>query len=194
MPIQISQQELPSRLLNQITDKNIDWEGHCEFDENGKVVKFKIPNPSNNFRMAPIPMDNKTLHEAKIADLTLKAIMQPATKEQIAICIKRLSLHCGMQAKAPEEVKYLFLDYCNDLAAYPIKLIEDACKGYRTTSEGNQFMPSSGKLISIIEPKYRKFKLLRTRIDKILGTYIASTERQNKTLSLDEALNKLMQG
>ena len=175
-----------------MTNSNIDWEGNCEFDEAGKVVKFIIPKSTNHFRMMPIPKDDETLQEAKEADLILQAIMQGATREQVAVCIKRLSLHCGMQAKAPEEVKHLFLDYCNDLASYPVKLIEDACKEYRTSVEGNQFMPSSGKLISMIEPKFRKMKLLRQRIDKILGVYVHPAQNTNKTMSLNEALAKLL--
>lgn len=180
------------RLLRQIINPNIDWEGVCNFDENGKLESFKsATSPQNKSWLRPIPKDDKTLQEAKIADLTLKAIMKPATREQVAISIKRLSLHCGMQAKAPEEVKYLFLDYCNDLASYPIKLIEDACKAYRTSAEGNQFMPSSGKLISMIEPEYRKYRKLRIRVDKILGTQEEPKQRQNKTVSLSEALTQL---
>ena len=178
-------------LLKQITSRDIDWDGSCEFDGNGKVVKFIKPSSANHFRMLPIPKDDNTINEAKQADLILKGIMKSATKDQIGICIKRLSLHCGMQAKTPEEVKSLFLDYCNDLEIYPIKLIEDACAQYRTMPQGNSFMPSSGQLLTLIDPQYNKMRLLKKRIDKILGVYVRPLARENKTLSLSEALARL---
>jgi len=134
------------------------------------------------------------LQEAKEAKKILQDIMHPATKEQIAIIIKRLSLHCGMQSKEPQEVKYMFIDYCHDLANYPAFLIEEACAKYRTKHEGNKFLPSSGQIIALIDEKYKKIKFIQMRIDQILGTYspIGSQTNHNKPISLNEALSKLI--
>jgi len=171
---------------------NIDWSGNCEFDENGKVTGFKVPSTSNHFGMIPIPNDEKTMQDAREADRVLNSVMQPATKDQIAIAIKKLSLHCGLQAKAPSEVKSMFVDYCYDLRGYPKALIDEACRLYRQMPEGNSFMPSSGKLISLINEKYHKMKFMRSRIDKILGKDKPEPKRENKAISLMDALDDLL--
>lgn len=140
--------------------------------------------------MRPIPTSDRAINEAKEAMLILESALRPATKEQIAVCIKRLSLHCGMQAKAPEDVKYLFLDYCNDLKQYPAQLIESACEKYRKLPEGNSYMPSSGQLIALMQDKHTKMLFMKSRINKILG--ITTPEKGNTGLSLMEALDKLI--
>lgn len=173
-------------------NKNIDWDENCIFEDE-KVTGFKISRASNNYRTLPIPNDDKTLQEARQAAVLLDSVMQPATREQIAIAVKKLALHCGLQAKAPEDVKSMFMDYCIDLKAFPAKLINDACQEYRTMHEGNNFMPSSGKLISLMEVKLRMMKNMRNKIDKILGIRNEpSNLKQNQTISLTEALNKLI--
>ena len=156
------------RLAKTLTSPCIDWEGNCHF-VNGKVDSFKTASTRNNFGMVPIPNDEEILRDARQAARTLAGVMKPATREQIALSIKRLSLHCGMQAKAPEEVRYMFADYCRDLADYPAAMIEEACAKYRQRPGGNSFLPASGVLIEIMAPKMRKVALLQSRINKILG-------------------------
>lgn len=177
--------------MNLLNDKDIDWDGNCIF-EDGKVVGFKIERASNHKYMMPIPQYDWLVNSAKEASKTLDAIMQNATKEQIITEIKKLSLHCGKVNKMPEETKYMFMDYCKDLESYPIKLISEACDKYRKQAEGNEFMPSSGKLIALMEDKWHKMKFLRQRIDKILGTYAPPQQKQNRVLSVDEALEQLI--
>lgn len=174
-----------------VTNKDIDWDGNCEF-ENGKVVGFKVDKQTNHYHMRPIPCGEKAVNEAKQASIILDAIMKPATREQVAIAWKKLSLHCGMQGKSTAEINSLVADYYHDLKDYPIKLIEEACEAYRKLPEDNNFMPTTGKLISMMSEKYYKMKFLRTRIDKILGLYIEPSRNQNKTISLNEALAKLL--
>ena len=183
-----SQQVLPSRLVSLINDRDVDWDGNCEFDENGKVVGFKVPSQSNHLRMRPIPKNEELLKDVREADKLLASVMKPATRDEIGIMIKKLSLHCGMQAKAPEEVKFMFLDYCNDLAEYPKALINEACEKYRKLPEGNNFLPSSGKLISLMSEKYHKLKFMRQRINKILGKEAPKPQKENKELSFLESL------
>lgn len=143
--------------------------------------------------MRPVPKSEAVMRDAMEADKLLEAVMRPATHEQIAIAIKKLALHCGMQAKAPEEVQYMFLDYCHDLAEYPAALIEGACTEYRKLPEGNNFLPSSGKLISLMQPKFSKMKFMRKRVNQILGLNNRKTQgvRENKTVSLMDAINAL---
>ena len=154
-------------------------------------MEFLVSSPSNHYGMKPIPKNEDLAKDAGDADKLLASIMQPASKDAIILTLKKLSLHCGMQTKAPEEVQYLLIDYCNDLSQYPRRLIEDACDSYRQLPEGNNFMPSSGKLISLMSNKYHKMKFLRTRIDKILGKHEAVPERGNKSISLMDAINNL---
>lgn len=118
--------------------------------------------------MRPIPNAKFVMNAAAEASKTLDAIMQPASSDQIAIELKKLSLHCGKGKKTEQENKFIYIDYCLDLAEYPIKLIADACETYRKLPEGNSFMPTSGKLISLMALKWTKMKFLRTRINKIL--------------------------
>ncbi len=185
-----SQEGLSLPFLNLIKNNDVDWDDNCIF-ENGKVTGFKRDLVTNNYRMRPIPRGDKAINDAKEAAKILDVALRPATPNQIAVAVKKLSLHCGMQAKAPEEVKYMFQDYCNDLGKYPIQLIEDACAQYRQLPEGNNFMPSSGTLISMMNEKYHKMQFLKVRIDKILGTHV-EIKRENRTLSLNEALNQLV--
>jgi hypothetical protein len=174
-----------------MSNQDIDWDGNCVFDENGKVVDFKIQSAGNHSRMRPIPKMEALIKDAKEADKLLSSIMQPATKEQISIIMKKLALHCGLQNKAPEEVISLISDYCHDLAEYPAALIDEAGTRYRKLPEGNNFMPSSGKLISMISEKHYKMRFMRKRIDQILGKHEEKKERGNKTVSLMDALNAL---
>lgn len=174
-----------------LNDKDIDWEGNCIF-EDGKVAGFKTEKASNHKYMMPIPQFDWLQESAKIASKQLDGFMYPATPDQIGIEIKKLSLHCGKSNKSQEETKYMFMDYCKDLESYPIKLISEACDKYRKQAEGNEFMPSSGKLIALMADKWHKMKLLRQRIDKILGTSAPPHQKQNRVLSLDEALEQLI--
>lgn len=174
-----------------LNDKDIDWEGNCIF-EGKNVVGFKINLPTNHRHMKPIPYSERALNDAKIALQTLEGIMQPATREQIAIAIKKLSLFFGMSKMSPNESSSFLADYYYDLKKYPIKLIEEACAAYRMLPEGNDFMPRSGKLITLMAEKYSKMQFMKIRINKILGTYIAPEHKQNKETSLSEALDKLM--
>lgn len=190
-PMTTSAEGFPLPLLKLLSNQEVDWDGVCNF-EDGKVVSFKYDLPSNHRQMRPIPQSDKAKQDAKIALSVLEGLMKPATSDQIAIAVKRLSLHCGMQAKAPEDVKSMFLDYCHDLKKYPIKLLEDACAKYRTMPEGNQFMPNSGQLMALMHEKYTKMLFMKIRIDKILGTYVSPEPKQNRVLSLDEALDRLM--
>jgi len=173
----------------------IDWDGNCEFDENGVVVRFKKPNPANSFSMRPIPQTDAVLSDAKAAKATLDVALRPPAKQELALIVKKLSLHCGMQKKAPEEVNLLFADYWEDLKAYPKFLIEEACQKYRLLPEGNDFMPSSGKLVSMMAEKLAKLNFIRRRVDKILGLQVDDTKpKQNKPVSLSEALDKILMG
>lgn len=155
-----------------VNDKDIDWEENCNFDENGKVVNFKTDKVTNHRYMRPIPRGERAVQDAKEAKLTLEAMMTPAIMEQLAIAFKKLHISCGKQNRNPEEMKHMFTDYYNDLRKYPIKLIEGACEVYRKLPEGNEFMPTSGKLIALMEDKWHKMLFLKRRIDKILGDYV----------------------
>ena len=188
-----SQKELPLALLNLINSKNIDWDGNCVFDDNGKIVEFKTQSTNNHYGLKPIPKSDAAMRDAIEADKLLESIMRPATHEQIAIAIKKLALHCGLQGKAPEEVQYMFIDYCQDLAEYPKSLIDGACAEYRKLPEGNNFLPSSGKLISLMQPKFSKMKFMRKRINQILGLSNEKMQgaRENKSVSIMDAINNL---
>ena len=171
--------------------KHIDWNGNCIFDDSGKVTGFRIQSQANRFDMLPIPTDKQSLIDAREADRMLSAIMTPATYEQISLSLKRLSLHCGLQAKAPEEVKSMIMDYCFDLGRYPTKLIEQACTEYRTSPSLKKFMPSSGELIGMIKPKYEKMESLRIRIDKVLGNYRDKKQTNSGEKSLSDLIKNI---
>lgn len=168
---------------------NIDWNGNCIF-EGGKVVGFKIANASNNYQMVPIPSNERTIADAKHNMEILKAIMKPATMEQVALIFKRLHTSCGKQNRSPEEMKYMFNDYYADLGKYPPKLIQDACDAYRRLPEGNEFMPQSGKLIALMCADWNYLHFLKSRIEKILGIYVEPLRKQNRTVPLDEAMER----
>lgn len=174
-----------------VTNKNIDWSGDCNF-ENGKVVSFKTNKASNHYHMKPIPSTDKAIEEAKRASVTLEALMRPATCNEIVIAIKKLSLICGKQNRTAKEIDSIISDYYNDLSGYPIRLINEACEAYRKLPDNNNFMPTSGKLIALMETKWHKMKFLKARIDKILGTHEDPLIKKNRSVSLDDALARLM--
>ena len=180
------------RLAEITTSPMIDWEANCQFDELGNVIAFKRESIKNHPRLKPIPQDSQTMNDAKEADKMLRAVMQPCTKEQLAFTLKKLSLHVGMGKKTPQEVEMFFLDYFEDLHQYPIKLIEDACAEYRRLPNGNEFFPSSGRLIAMIKPKFDKMQLLRRRIDAILGVNKPPVVKKKKELTLTEIIETII--
>lgn len=139
--------------------------------------------------MKPIPQGEGIINDALKADKLLQSVMNPATREQIAMAIKKLSLHCGKQFKNPDDIKHMFNDYCEDLAEYPALLINQACKSYRTQAEGNNFMPSSGKLIELMSKRMHSLRKIKSRVDKILGVQPVANE---KPVSLNEAIERMM--
>lgn len=173
--------------MSLVNSREIDWDGNCIF-ENGKVVRFRHQDQRNSFSMRPIPQNEDTQKMARNALLTLDNALKPATTDEIALSVKKLSLHCGMQDKSPLDVKFMFMDYCVDLKDYPIGLIDEACKSYRQQSSGNEFMPSSGKLISMMESKYYKMIFLKKRVEKILGI----DEVKKLPLSLWEEIDQVV--
>ncbi len=173
-----------------LNNKDIDWDGNCVF-EGEKVTGFKNQVATNHWHMRPIPCGERAINDAKEAKKTLEAVMQPITFEQMMVIFKKLYLVVGKQTRTPEEMKYMFNDYYADLKTYPTKLIEEACELYRKLPDDNQFMPTSGRLIALMGAKWAKMNFLKSRIEKILGVYMAPTQKQNRTLSLDEALDKL---
>ncbi len=170
---------------------DIDWDGNCNF-EDGKVVSFKIANAANHYQMRPIPSNDRAINDAREAKKVIEAIMQPASYEQMVVVFKKLSSHCGKVNKSPEDIKYMFNDYYHDLKKYPIKLIEGACEAYRKLPEDNAFMPTSGKLIALMAEPWHAIKRVEVKINKILGLHVEPAMKQNKMLSLDEALAKLL--
>ena len=156
------------------------------------MVGFKKPSVHNSFQMVPIPQSEEVLQEANVASERLREAMRPSKVEEVAMVLKRLSLHCGMPPRSPEEVKSMLGDYYHDLGEYPIALLEEAAESLRKMEEGSKYLPSSGKLISMMMPKYRKMQLMRKRIDQILGVYVEPVRKENKMMSLTEALNNLL--
>jgi len=187
MPIQTSQLGLPLRLVNLISDNNIDWYGVCIFDHEGNILGYRYPN-GLRIKLKPIPRDLQTKELAMKYLGIVEALLQPATNDQIAIAIKKLSLQCGMQSRAPEEIKFMIMDYISDLSKYSIKLIEDACAEYRRLPEGNKFMPSSGQLITLMQKKYQKLDLIASRMRKIIG---CEPSVAKEMLSIDEAIDMI---
>jgi len=152
-----------------MTFPDIDWEGNCNFDENGKVVSFKVAKASNHYRMRPLPQGEKTINEAKQASIWLDSVVRPVTRDAFILIFKRLTIHCGMQNRTPQEIASLTADYYQDLGKYPAKLIDEACSAYRLLPENNSFMPSSGKLISFMQVEFAKMQYQRKIINQILG-------------------------
>lgn len=164
----IAPQELSSPYKNILNDNDIDWDDNCIF-ENGKVVGFKKDKASNHRQMRPIPKGERAINESLEAKRYLDSQMQPVTKEQFAVIFKKLHILSGKQNRSPEEMKYMFNDYYADLSKYPAKLIESACAAYRKLPEGNEFMPTSGKLISLMADEWAKLLFQKSRVDKILN-------------------------
>ena len=185
------QREFSSRFLGMLNDSDIDWDGNCNFVDK-KVISFKIDKATNHYRMRQIPSGLDALNDAKEALKTLQGIMRPSTFDQVAVAIKKLSIHCGKQNRSANEIASMIEDFYHDLKKYPFKLIVEACDKYRALPEDNNFMPSSGQLIALMADKWHGMKRMEIRINKILGLHIQEKPRENKTLSLDEALKGFM--
>jgi hypothetical protein len=189
----MSLRELNSSFLAVLDSRNIDWEGICKFDENGNFVNYNSPtNPKNNRYLKPIPSGERAMEEARRTKAILEEALKPPHPSLMMVELKKLSLHCGLQNKAPEEVAHMFDDYIEDLQDYPYKLLREACQKYRLLPEGNNFMPSSGKLVALMSDKYHKLKFLERRVNQILGLCEAEKTRENRGLSLNEALERIL--
>ena len=174
-------------LVRICQNTNIDWNGNCQFDDDVKVIVFNTSSTKNSFGIQPIPSDNTIVEDAKKAKVDIAKALEPAKREEIALAIKKLSLHCGMQKRSPDEVRYMFNDYCQDLKEYPVALIELACTQVRMNPE-KAFLPSSGELVEVIRPRFNKLKSLHKRILQILGEDI---NEQADSIPLHELLNRL---
>jgi hypothetical protein len=139
--------------------------------------------------MQPIPKDNDEMIEEKHK---LDQIMRPSTKHEFATLITALGMHCGMQNKNPDVIKSMMRDYWQDMSDYPKYLIEKACSKYRTLPEGNEFMPSSGKLISLVKAEFITLKRMEKRLNIILGNEVKKdpSKRENGMVSVDQILEK----
>ena len=184
-----SQPELPLRLLSLISSNDFDWDGKCEFDEQGRVRSFRVQSIHNNYQMRPVPTSGEIVDIARSAKQSLSQALAPATRAEIAGAIKKLSLHFGMQARSADEVKHMFGDYCVDLNGYPLFLIDEACATLRTNGEV-KFLPSSGELIGLMKPKLAKLKKIQQRVGMILGeTPPAKQKPCSGMASLSDALD-----
>lgn len=152
---------------------------------------FKRDNVNNSFYMRPIPCGEKARGEAKQALMILEGVMRPCTIDQLAVEVKKLTLHCATAGRSEDDNNQFLKDYYSDLKQYPIKLIAEACKKYRLKSEGNNFMPQSGALIQLIQVKYGRMQAMKIRINKILGTHVEPEGNKNRPVSMVEALSEL---
>lgn len=145
-----SQLDFSEHWINLTTEKTIDWYDNCIFNEQGKVMGFKRNSIRNDSSTLPIPLDEISVNEARKVCNILEEVLKPATKQEIAVCLKKLSLHLPVTGKTEEELKYFFTDYCNDLKGYPVYLIDFACAKFRKDPE-SRFFPRVSQLIEIIE-------------------------------------------
>lgn len=152
-----------------LDSQKIDWNGNCLFDENGKIIAFAVESTKNTPNLKPIPKTEAILRDAKEADKLLQSIMQTPSRELMSIIITRLSVSCALQSQTKGAMIQKIENYFEDLRDIPICLIEKACSLYRKLPSGNEFMPTSGRLISLIQTDLNKLKKQRHRIDLILG-------------------------
>ena len=186
----MSRQDFSKPLQTLLTDSRIDWLDNCIFKD-GKVVDFKIHTASNSFQMRPVPQSEQAKIDAKVALESVQKQLKPATPDQIAICLKRLSLHCGMQYKSENDYKHILLDYIKDLKDYSFFSIAWACAEYRLQVEGNNFLPKSGVLVEKMKTKQFFLKRTEQKLLRILGEGITeiSTPR-GQTSTLGDVLGK----
>ena len=196
----LSQHTTPSlkeHTFSLLKNDRIDWNGSCEFDEDGKFVSFTNPNnPRNQMGLKPIPkydVDSQVKKELSEARKSLDDMIRPPDKNQFSTMITKLGLHCGMQQKKPESVKAMLRDYWEDFGDYPLFLIEKACQKYRKMEEGNKFMPNSGKMISMMYEENYKLKKLSDRLNRLLGEDKPnnSEKRQNGIVHIEDILNRV---
>lgn len=160
---------LPQRLNSLLNSRLIDWEGNCEFDENGKVTGFRRETNTNSYSLRPIPKDSEIVEQAKAARLQIDDICRPCNKKEFAEIITRLSLHCALQKKDQGLIKALMQDYWEDIGHYPLPLVKEACVLYRRLPSGNEFMPTPGKLMDLVRPRLIQFERMVRKINLILG-------------------------
>ena len=84
-------------------------------------------------------------------------MLKPASVEQIADMLIKLSLQYPSPAMNKEQFKMMIIKYIEDLSPYPIDLIEQACAAYAQNTD-NRFFPKSYKLSDLIMGAWRKRK------------------------------------
>lgn len=195
-PTTISAEELQ---IGWQTNDQFDWSGKYVFKQDGSVDVYAthengIKSIDMQRKQVPVLSDNEKMKNTDTKN-QLNEALRPATKNEFAIMIKKLTLHCGMQKKGEAEVKSLMQDYWEDFGDYPKLLIEDACQQWRIKPETNAWMPKSSDFIKIMhEKRYYLTKLLnRTKIllrEEIMNI---TEDRKNGVKTLSELLKMAKQ-
>ena len=70
----------------------------------------------------------------------------------VSATLTRLATHYWRPDFEPNQIKYMMVDYLNDLSAYSPADVEASCVSFRRNPE-NKFYPRIGELLAILNPK-----------------------------------------
>src|SRR3989344_4339095 len=147
---------LKPQLAYCINDDNIDWARQYPLTPTGSLdmEKAKERGLPANYGLRPVPVlatGGEEYENLRNAVKDLRQLLTSATDEEIIFELKKLSTHCGISNRESVNFAMMLDDYLDDLAAYPIDLLRDACRQYRNSpNKENDFFPRPGKLIPLM--------------------------------------------
>lgn len=150
-----SQQQLRSSMNALLDDEDIDWNG--VYKRSG-TFKKDIPVLDGDSSLYKFIVDEEA---------ELEMGVQAASENEITVMLANLKLHRPTQSMTEGQSKRLLKDYLEDLGEYPAKLIEKACKDYRTDGS-KSFFPTSGQLIDLMKDEYYTRKRRLDRAKKVI--------------------------
>ena len=120
----------------------------------------------------------------KHAVLTLERMLQPASREEVAVLLGRLLLHSAKQPKHDEKQwKLIFDDYQTDLAEFPLDILEETAVEWRRSKP---WWPHVSDLLAIAKPKVDERRAMLARAKDIASGKHDKPKREPWTPPTDE--------
>ncbi len=162
-------------LKSYLSEKNIDWSGRYPLTHTGAIDEQKtrdagLPIISGTRPVPVVQRSSEKYRELLEAINHAMAMLIPASPTEAVFELKRLSVWCPMQNRDVRDFKIMLHDALNDLAEYPVDLLQKACSQYRNDSDHrNDFFPRPGRLKELVEHKLQERKTLLYKLERLLA-------------------------
>lgn len=162
-------------LKSCMNESGIDWSGRYPLTHTGAIDEQKARDMglsvSSSIRCVPIvPKESDQYQQLLEAVYHARRLLKPASSAEAGFELKRLSVWCPMQQRDIRDFKLMLHDALNDLAEYPLDLIQQACARYRNNpDQRNDFFPRPGRLKALVEHKLVERRRMLYRLERLLA-------------------------